>query len=48
VINVSSVLGNITRTYTYRANGQWVSVADLPSGTYFASTYGRSFTFIKQ
>jgi hypothetical protein len=47
VINVSSVLGNITRSYVYRANGQWINVADLPAGTYFASTYGRSFTFIR-
>lgn len=46
-LTISNVLGTITRTISYRANGQWVSVADLPSGTYFASTYGRSITFIR-
>jgi hypothetical protein len=47
VIRVSNVLGNIMRTYTYRANGQWVSVNDLPAGVYFAETYGRNFTFMR-
>jgi hypothetical protein len=46
-IVLSSVLGNITRTYTYQANGQWINLSNLPNGTYFASTYGRSITFIR-
>lgn len=47
VIRLTNVLGNINRTYTYRANGQWISVSDLPGGVYFAETYGRSFTFMR-
>ena len=46
-IVLSNVLGNITRTYSYQANGQWINLSSLPSGTYFASTYGSSITFIK-
>lgn len=46
-IVLSNVLGNITRTYTYQANGQWINLNNLPTGTYFASTYGRSITFIR-
>ena len=44
---ISNVLGNIVRTVSYRANGQWVSVRNLPAGVYFASTYGRSITFVR-
>lgn len=44
---VSNILGNITRTFTYQANGQWINLSSLPTGTYFASTYGRSITFIR-
>lgn len=44
---VSNVLGNITRTYTYQSNGQWINLSSLPTGTYFASTYGRSITFVR-
>jgi hypothetical protein len=44
---ISNVLGNITRTVSYQANGQWISVNNLPAGVYFASTYGRSITFMR-
>ena len=44
---ISNVLGNITRTVTYQANGQWINLSNLPAGTYFASTYGRSITFLR-
>ncbi|MEY4331684.1 MAG: hypothetical protein RLZZ196_422 [Bacteroidota bacterium] len=44
---ISNVLGNIVRTVSYRANGQWISVRNLPAGVYFASTYGRSITFVR-
>jgi len=44
---ISNVLGNITRTVSYQANGQWINLSSLPTGTYFASTYGRSITFIR-
>ena len=44
---ISNVLGNITRTVSYQANGQWINVSGLPTGTYFASTYGRSITFLR-
>lgn len=44
---ISNVLGNITRTVSYQANGQWINLNNLPAGTYFASTYGRSITFLR-
>ncbi len=44
---ISNVLGNIKRTVNYQANGQWINVNNLPTGTYFASTYGRSITFLR-
>ena len=47
VMVVTSVLGNIVRRYNYAAGGQWINVRQLPSGTYFASTYGQSITFFK-
>lgn len=47
VMVITNVSGNITRTVSYNANGYFINVSTLPSGTYFASTYGRSITFIK-
>jgi hypothetical protein len=44
---ISNVLGNIVRTVSYRANGQWINLNNLPAGVYFASTYGRSITFVR-
>jgi hypothetical protein len=44
---VTNVLGTVVRTLNYRANGQWLNVSTLPTGTYFATTYGRSLTFIR-
>jgi len=47
IVTVTNTLGNVVRNYSYRANGQWISVSTLPSGAYLAATYGRSFYFIK-
>jgi len=47
VMVVSNVLGNIVRNYNYAANGASINVSSLPSGTYYASTYGQSILFIK-
>ena len=44
---ISNVLGNIVRTVSYQANGQWINVSNLPAGVYFAGTYGRSITFVR-
>jgi hypothetical protein len=44
---ISNVLGNIVRTVSYRANGQWINLTNLPAGVYFAGTYGRSITFVR-
>jgi len=46
-IVISNILGNITRRYSYRTDGQWINLSNLPTGTYFASTYGRGITFIR-
>jgi hypothetical protein len=47
IIIVSNVTGSVSRSYSYNTNGQWINLTSLPSGTYFASTYGRSITFIR-
>ena len=47
VMMVSNVSGSIVRNYNYVANGATISVSGLPSGTYFATTYGQSITFIR-
>jgi hypothetical protein len=47
VMVITSVNGNISRSINYAANGAWVNVNALPTGTYFAATYGRSITFIR-
>jgi hypothetical protein len=44
---ISNVLGNIVRTVSYQANGQWINVSNLPAGVYFARTYGRNITFVR-
>jgi hypothetical protein len=44
---ISNVWGNITRRINYQANGQWINLNSLPTGTYFASTYGSGITFIR-
>jgi len=47
VMVISNVWGNITRRINYQANGQWINLNSLPTGTYFASTYGSGITFIR-
>jgi hypothetical protein len=47
IMTVSNVLGSIVRNYSYAANGASINVSGLPSGTYFATTYGQSITFIR-
>jgi hypothetical protein len=44
---VTNSLGNIVRTTNYAAGGQWISMNRFPTGMYFASTYGRSITFLR-
>ena len=44
---ISNDLGNIVRTVSYQANGQWINVNNLPAGVYFARTYGRNITFVR-
>jgi len=44
---ITNINGSIYRTANYTANGYFINVTSLPSGTYFASTYGRSITFIR-
>jgi hypothetical protein len=47
VMIISSVNGNIARNANYTPNGYFINVSTLPTGTYFAATYGRSITFIR-
>ena len=44
---VTDVLGSFVRSYTYRANGQWIGVRNFPRGTCFAATQEQSITFIR-
>ena len=45
---INNVLGSTVKTSRYSANGDWVSVRNLPSGSYVATTYNQSILFIKQ
>ena len=45
---IKNILGSTVKTSRYSANGDWVSVRNLPSGSYVATTYGQSILFIKQ
>ena len=47
VMTITNVSGSITRSYNYNANGYFIYVSNLPIGTYFAATYGRSITFVR-
>ena len=47
VMTITNTSGSITRTSNYNANGYFISVNTLPTGTYFATTYGRSLTFTR-
>jgi hypothetical protein len=47
VMVITSVNGNISRNVSYTANGYFINVSALPTGTYFAATYGRGITFIR-
>jgi hypothetical protein len=48
VVVVSTILGQTVLTSPYKANvGKWINVSGLSAGTYVASTYGRSITFLK-
>jgi hypothetical protein len=47
IMVVSNVSGSVTQNYSYVANGATINVSGLPSGTYYASTYGQSIMFIK-
>jgi hypothetical protein len=44
---VTNSFGNVVRTTNYVAGGQWISMNRFPTGMYFASTYGRSITFLR-
>ena len=46
-IYVTNVLGTITKFLNYRDGGQWIDVAFLQFGTYFAVTYNRSISFYR-
>ena len=47
VMTITNISGNITQTSNYNANGYFIRVDTLPTGTYFAATYGRSITFVR-
>jgi hypothetical protein len=47
VMTITNVSGSITQTSNYNANGYFIRVDTLPTGTYFAVTYGRSLTFTR-
>jgi hypothetical protein len=47
VMRVSNTSGSIVRNYNYAANGATINASELPRGTYFATTYGQSITFIR-
>lgn len=47
VMIVSNISGSIRRTYSYRANGDSISVGRLSRGTYYASTQGQSIMFMR-
>lgn len=45
---IKNILGSTVRTSRYSANGDWVGVRTLPSGSYVAITYNQSILFVKQ
>jgi hypothetical protein len=45
---IKNILGSTVRTSYYSANGDWVGVRGLPSGSYVAMTYNQSILFVKQ
>jgi hypothetical protein len=47
VMRVSNASGSIVRNYNYVANGATINASEFPRGTYFATTYGQSITFIR-
>jgi hypothetical protein len=47
VITITNTLGQVIRNINYSAGGSWKSVNFLPSGTYTARTYDKSFLFIR-
>jgi len=47
VMRVSDASGSVVRNYNYVANGATINASELPRGTYFATTYGQSITFIR-
>jgi hypothetical protein len=47
MILISNVNGQLNFKYSYKSGGDWVNVGLIPSGLYFAVTYGKSITFLK-
>ena len=49
VLVVVNSAGTISRNFSFRGGiqGNWIDVADLPPGLYFASAYGKHTTFIR-
>ncbi len=47
IMAISGQVGNRVRNVYYNAYGDWINVARLNSGIYYASTYGRSIAFIR-
>lgn len=47
IMVISNISGSIRRTYSYKANGDSISVGGLSRGTYYASTQGQSIMFMR-
>ena len=48
VVTITTMLGQVVLTSSYTANKpKWIYVTGLPTGTYLAATYSRSFIFTK-
>jgi hypothetical protein len=45
---IKNILGVTVKTSSYSSGGDWVSVRNLPSGSYVAITYNQSILFVKQ
>ncbi len=46
-LSITNVSGVVVFTTTYPANGKWISVSSLPSGSYLATTFGKFLPFTK-
>lgn len=44
-VSIYNSVGQLVQSSSYPANGKWISVSGLPTGSYVATTYNKSITF---